>query len=234
MKTSRQLSTLLSTLLLLALLLVGVPVPVSAQVSDTGSARSDQALPPLPEWPIIGPILQQLGVVEATEAPSIDPDPDLPEHRVSTFEDIEALREIEPGDRVRLIASEEDLNLMIDEALNARVGEDAEVVLDFEPNLVTISAQANEALVEELTRDMQGRLPARSDVDLETALSFEAADCALRADVDTMRINGWRFGLSLLAQRTINSRIPEVWPEEICVERVLMMQNEIAVEGYRR
>ncbi|HSQ39964.1 MAG TPA: hypothetical protein VLM78_07370, partial [Anaerolineales bacterium] len=54
-----------TTIFVLSMLLLGAALPVRAASSAT-------ALPPLPEWPIIGPILQWLGVVEPTPAEIVE------------------------------------------------------------------------------------------------------------------------------------------------------------------
>ena len=81
---------------------------VSAQ-APAGAQAPESVLPPLPEWPIIGPVLRFLGIIQEP-APEVlpTPDPSLPEFRIASLEDIDQLRDIETNKRVRVIATDTD------------------------------------------------------------------------------------------------------------------------------
>lgn len=230
MKPTKKLSCMLLGAVLMTFLSTAVPLPVAASLGERSSTA--YTLPPIPEWPIIGPVLKWLGVASTTpeEAPTLTPG--LPEYRITTYADIQALDEIAAGERVRIIASESDLNAMILEAISANVRGDASVTLDFEPGVASVTIRADESLLEGMADDLPRQI--RGDLNLTGSFGFEASACALRVEVKKINLNRWSFGLRPLAQRTINTRIPDLWPQEICIERILLMQDEAAVEGYRR
>jgi hypothetical protein len=229
MKANHNLVQVLLALALVALVTTALPLPVAAGVPGTNSATL--ALPPIPEWPVIGPVLRWLGVASPTEE-TPTPTPDLPEYRISSYEDIDALNGIQRGERIRIIAAEDDLNAIILDAIQENVGAEAGLVLDVEPNLLSVRATADESLLAQYADDLPRQI--QGDLDFTGAFRLEAAQCAPRVTIQKLEVNGWSFGLRLLAQGPINTRISEIWPDEICVERVLLMQNDVAVEGYYR
>lgn len=226
MKPNTGLTRTVLVAILLAFAMTVIPSPAGATATTT------QSLPPIPEWPIIGPILKWLGVVSVEEEEAPMPTPGLREIRIRSIQDAQALRDVQPGERVRIIASEDDLNAMMATAIAANISGNASVAVDFEPNLMNLVVHADESLLkgmaDELPRQIQG------DIDLDGAFYFEASACAVQVEIKKIRLNGWSFGLRPLAQRVINNRIPDLWPEELCVERVLLMDDEAAIEGYRR
>jgi hypothetical protein len=229
MKINRKLSHAVLIAALMALVSTAVPQPAAAGLDQTGGAH--QALLPITEWPVVGPVLQWLGVASsAVETPT--PTPGLSEYRITSYEDLDNLKEIPSGERVRIIASESDLNAMILDAIAASVEGEARMALNVEPNRLHFTVWADQSLLEEAADYLPRQV--RGDLDLTGTLALQASQCAPQVTVHRMRFNGWSFGLRLLAQRPINTRIREYWPDEICVERVLLMQDEAAVEGYRR
>ena len=83
--------------------------PVAA--ANSGTARD---LPPLPDWPVVGPVLRFLGIggeTPETTMPSATPDPSLPEYTIETIEDFAQLREVEDGQRVRITADRKSTRL---------------------------------------------------------------------------------------------------------------------------
>ena len=221
---------ILSLVLTLTLLASTAPI---AKASSPG-----EALPPLPEWPIIGPVLRRLGVTppEPEPTPMPTPNPTLEEYRIRTLEDMEALQEIEPNTPVRVIATDEDLNQMVLEVLqDANVVEDAGLDLDFDAGLVTIDLQASSALLDRLDLDFD--LPAvvrGRNIDASATMGIEAVGCSVNVTFDKVRVNNWRLGLRPIAARMVNERIPDFWSSDVCVEGVYLMDGEAAVEGYRR
>jgi hypothetical protein len=207
------------------LLTVIGPTPIAASASQ-------DVLPPLPEWPVIGPLLQRLGVVEADRSPPPTPDPALPEYRITGFEDFDDLDDIEAGERVRLVVTDNDLNRMVDQILRENVGDDADLRFEFDQSLITMWVRADEKLLEQAGAELPDRL--RGDLDMSVTFETLAAGCQPYVEINKLRVNRWSFGLRPVAQRAINTRIPEVWPEQLCIERIILMDDEAAVEGYER
>ncbi len=228
-KLNGKLNYVLLIAVLVALVMTAIPVPVAASRAEAGN--SAQALPPVPEWPIIGPVLQWFGVSSSPAATPV-PTPGLTEYRMSSYEDLGELKEIESGERVRIIVSENDLNAMIRDRIEESIDGEAEMVFGIEPNVLSVRIYAEQSLLEEAADNLPRQI--RDDLDLTGAFGMTASQCVPRISVQRLQINGWSFGLRLLAQGPINTRIRESWPSEICVERVLLMQDEAAVEGYRR
>ncbi|MGC9468563.1 MAG: hypothetical protein ACP5HS_08225 [Anaerolineae bacterium] len=224
--------TKLSILILVTLIFTAFATTTAmAQGPALEASYTERGLPPLPEWPIVGPILRRLGL--ATQPVEIlTPDPSLPEYRIRTPEDIKSLEEIEPGERVRIVASDKDLNRMIQDALEAQEMRETSMILDFDTGTLQVEAKADESLVTKTGMDVPRQL--RGDLDLSTKLTLSASDCVPTVRVERIHLNRWALGLRPIAQRMINARLPEVWPDTICVERVLLMPGEAAVEGYRK
>lgn len=220
----------LSLLLALALL--------ARSASVVGAEALNEKLPPLPEWPIIGPVLRMLGITAPEPEPEAmpTPDPGLPEYRITSFEDMESLDQIALNERVRIVVTDGDLNRMVLELLqNADLVEDARLDLDFDPGLVTADLQASASLLErlDLQFDIPRALRGRS-IDATATMGVEATGCSINVSFDKLRVNNWRLGLRPLATRMVNERIPDFWASEICVEAVFLADGEAAVEGYRR
>jgi hypothetical protein len=69
---------------------------------------------------------------------------------------------------------------------------------------------------------------------MTATLNVIGGSCRVYVEFKKIRVNRWSFGLRPVAERAINSRIPEIWPNDLCVERVLFWDGEAAVEGYYR
>jgi hypothetical protein len=228
MKSNPRLTHMLLVAALLALVSSALPLPVAAGLTTTSSGS--QAANP-GEWPVIGPVLQWLGVARpAMETPT--PTPGLTEYRVTSYDDIGALQEIPSGERVRIIISETDLNAIVLDLVSRNVEGNAGMSFGMEPNLLNVRITADQSLLEQAADYLPRQI--RGDLDLDGAFRLGASQCVPRVTVERLRLNGWSFGLRLLAQGPINARIREFWTDDICVERVLLMQGEAAVEGYRR
>jgi hypothetical protein len=220
-------------LLIVVLLSLFVAAPVGAAPFTRAAPTARQALPPIPEWPIIGPILKMLGVVPEQPPAEILPTPDasLPEYRISTLDDLSRLQDIEPGTRVRVVASDTDLNQIAKQVLAEKVGGDASAHVSFGTNLVAVKATGSADLAKQLGFDVPSLV--RGTLNVSTTLTLSAANCRTVVNVKTLSVNGWSAGLRGLAQRTLNSQVPGMWPTDICVEQVIVTPGEIAVEGYR-
>lgn len=211
---------------------------LAPSASLVSARETSGGLPPLPEWPIIGPVLRMLGISSPEPEPEAmpTPDPGLTEYRVTSFEDMEALEEVELNERVRIIATDEDLNRMVLEVLrDADLVEDASLDLDFDPGLMTADLQASSSMLNRLDLDFD--IPAvlsGRNIDATATMGIEATGCSINVTFERLRVNNWRLGLRPLATRMVNDRIPDFWSSDICVEAVYLMEGEAAVEGYRR
>ncbi len=206
---------------------------VSAQ-APAGARAPGAALPPLPEWPIIGPVLRFLGIIQEA-APEVlpTPDPSLPEYRITSLEDIDQLRDIETSRRVRVIATDTDLNQMIRDLLaEAGYGEDASLKVAFNDPMITAEAYAGAGVIERIGVDVPASL--HKNFDILATFTVEANNCSVTVAFEKVEANSWSFGLRPVANRLVNEQIPRLWPEEFCAESVLVMDGEAAVEGYLR
>ena len=217
----------LSAIALTFLLLAAATGPVAAQPNGV-------SLPPLPEWPIIGPILRLLGVTSqgAAEVPAT-PDPSLPEHRIETMDDVRELGDIEAGESVRVVISDTDLNTIVSDALaGTEFSDDVRLKVDFRDGSIAVDAFARADVAARLNIDVPIRLPER--LNISAVFTAEATDCAVTLTFDEIEVNGWRAGLKQIANRAANEQVDERWPDEACVEQIIITDGEVAVEGYRR
>ena len=228
MKSNHKLTHVLLVAALMALVSSALPLPVAAGLATT--TNGSQVLNP-GEWPIIGPLLQWLGVASPA-AETSTPTPGLTEYRVTSLDDVDALREIPYGESVRIIISETDLNAIVGDLVAGSIEGKAAMNFGVEPNLLNVRITADQSLLEQAADYMPRQI--RGDLDLTGAFRVGASQCTPRVTVERLQVNGWSFGLRLLAQGPINTRIREFWTDDICVERVLLMEGEAAVEGYRR
>jgi hypothetical protein len=220
-----------AVILLAALLAVG-PIPVAAAGPIASAAQAEPLLlPPLPEWPIIGPLLLRLGVIDEPVHTAPEPDPSLPEYRISNLGDLDQLESVEAGKRIRVIVSEGDANRMAQELLASQAGDEASFSVDFAPLVASVAMTIDASAV----RRLGINLPAivRGNLSAITEFGADGANCFPIVDFQRLSVNGWSIGLLGFAQRLVDDRIAEIWPAEICVERILLMDGEAAVEGYR-
>ena len=212
--------------LVLSLLLLSAAMPVQAASSAT-------ALPPLPEWPIIGPILQWLGVVEPTPAEIVElpEDLNLPQYPIETLDDIRALQDLASGERVRVTATDTALTAIAREALGDVKGIQ-NLALTFTPGKAAIYVEVDPSVLEEANLDLPINL--KNTLKLEGVVSLDASGCRATVVIEKVSINKWSLGLKGLVQRWINEQLPGLWPSEVCVERITLNSGEIAVVGYRR
>ncbi len=199
------------------------------------AAPNGAALPPLPEWPIIGPILQRLGLVEATPAEVAEPPEDLnlPQYKIETLSDILALQDIENDQRVRVTATDTALTAIVKKALDENnVTGVQNFQLTFTPGKATLSIEVDPSILEEANVDLPIKL--KDTLKLQGVVTLTASGCQPAVTIKKVSINGWAIGLRGLAQRWVDEQLPDVWPAEICIERITLKSGEIAVVGYRR
>jgi len=212
--------------LVLSLLLLSAALPVQAASSAT-------ALPPLPEWPIIGPILQWLGVVEPEPAEIVElpEDLDLPQYSIETLDDILALQDLESGEHMRVTATDTALTAIAREALGNVKGIQ-NLALTFTPGKAAVYVEVDPSVLEEANLDLPVNL--KNTIKLEGVVSLGALGCRATVVIEKVSINNWSLGLKGLVQRWVNDELPGLWPSEVCVERVTLKSGEIAIVGYRR
>ncbi len=213
--------------LVLSLLLLSAAMPVQAASNAT-------ALPPLPEWPIIGPILKWLGVVEPepVEIVELPEDLDLPQYPIETLDDILALRDLEVGERVRITATDTALTAIAQEALDQYTDGVQNFRLTFTSGEATAYMEVDPSVLEEANLDLPINL--KNTLKLEGVVNLGASGCRATVVIEKVSINKWSIGLKALVQRWVDEELPGKWPSEVCVERITVKSGEIAVVGYRR
>ncbi len=206
-------------------------------VSAQASARAyslGAVLPPLPEWPIIGPVLRFLGLVQDA-APEVGPtpDPSLPEYRITSLEDVEQLHDIETNRRVRIIATDTDLNQMIRDLLSeAGHSEAASLRVAFDDPMIAADAHVSTTIIDRAGVDVPAWV--RGNFNILATFTAVASNCSVTVTFEEVKVNNWSFGLRPVANRLINQQILKFWPDEVCAESVIVMDGEAAAEGYRR
>jgi len=212
--------------ILLSLFLLSAALPVQAASSAT-------ALPPLPEWPIIGPILQWLGIVEPAPAEIVElpEDLDLPQYSIETLDDILALQDLTSGERVRVTATDTALTAIAREALGNVKGVQ-NLALTFTPGKAAVYVEVDPSVLEEANLDLPINL--KNTLKLEGVVSLDVSGCRATVVIEKVSVNKWSLGLKGLVQRWVNDELPGAWPSEVCVERITLNSGEIAVVGYRR
>ena len=217
----------ISTMLVLGLLLLSTAMPVYAAPNAT-------ALPPLPEWPIIGPILQWLGVAEPepVEVVELPEDLELPQYPIETLDDILALQELASDERVRITATDTALTTIAREAVDKYTTGVQNLNLTFAPDKASAYVEVDPSVLEKANLDLP--INSKNTLKLEGAVSFGAANCQATVTIEKVSINKWSIGMKGVMQQWLNEQLPSLWPSEICVERVTLKSGEIAVVGYRR
>ena len=217
----------ITAILVLSTLLLSAALPVYAAPSAT-------ALPPLPEWPIIGPILRWLGVVEPVPAEIVElpEDLNLPQYPIETLDDILALQDLESEERVRVTATDTALTAIAQEAIDENVEGIQNFRLTFTEGKATVYVEVDPAVLTEANLDLPINL--KNTIKLEGTVKLTASGCRAIVTVEKVSINKWAIGLRGFVQRWLDEELPGVWPEEICVERIALKSGEIAVVGYRQ
>ncbi len=217
-----------------AVLILMMTLFTAAPVEAAGAYR-DRTLPPLPEWPVIGPILRFLGIAREEPEPqpvTPTPDPSLPEYKIETLGDLEKLQDIKTGQRVRVTATEEALNRIVKETLDANTSGRASMVMTVSDDLVTLMIQADTELIKETGQNIPGL--NTETVSIEASIDVNANQCVPFVTITSMEVNRWSFGFRSVAQRTLNTQITEAWPNNLCLETVFFTPGLISVEGYQR
>jgi hypothetical protein len=209
------------------LLLTATPVGARGRAPD---------LPPLPEWPVLGPVLRFFGVTssepEPTSEPIATPDPDLPTYRPATFEEgWELWQTLESGERVRVEVAETDVDRAIQEEI-ATLPEVLDAGVTFGEGNITASATIDRGLLEEISVDLPF-LPRSDLLEGEVVVQLEAASCRLNVDVVSATLNERSFLLRYSTERAFNTLLNEYWPDQGCLERIVVDSGTLTVEGYK-
>ncbi|MBN1877580.1 MAG: hypothetical protein JXA33_25380 [Anaerolineae bacterium] len=220
----------ITLLILLSSTLTGCALAQRDKVTGDGGL-----LPPIAEWPLVGTVLQWMGVVKETPiVAEATLTPDIPEHRIETWDDVETLKEIEESQQVRIIITEERVNALID----ASLGNDEEITsiegirdatVTLDADAVTVEVQLDPAIAEEVGIDIVGILGE----DILAKVTLSASNCQPEVNIVSLGF-GPDVGLRQIAQGMVAEVVKDKWDDSICVEQIIMMPDEIAVEGYRK
>ena len=214
---------------LCALLLLSIASPVLA-------APDDFRIPPLREWPIIGPIVRIIERIVKKEPEPVESEValelDLREIPIETKDDIIALRDLEPNERVRITATDEALVNIINDALPTDLKDKVTPGITFSKGKVIFTADVDPAVLD--TVDVDVPISLDDGVFAEATLSFGATACRATVDVEYIAVNNFSIGLKKLAQDFIDGELPNQWPDEICVEYIVIETGKINIVGYRK
>jgi len=213
-------------------------LPVAASTGETD-------LPPLPEWPIIGPILRWLGIAPEEQVTpdsarvTVPEESDLPEQRITNVAEARALWEaLETGEEVRVLIADEDINAVLAQEIEDVPGFNS-ATLNTETDKTTLSISAERALLEKVGGDLAVVIAGQNPEGTLT-LAMTAANCRPVITVTRIRINGRRLAIEDTVQALIDKAFDKGWREkswldnQVCIEAVYLTPGEIAMEGYRK
>lgn len=217
----------------------------STFVSPVAASTGETDLPPLPEWPIIGPILRWLGVVPKEEVEpdsarvTIPEESDLPEQRVTNVAEARALWEaLETGEEVRVLIADEDINAILAQEIEDVPGFHS-ATLTTGTDETTLSVSAERELLEDVGGGLAVFITGENPEGTLT-LSMTAANCRPVITVTGIRVNGRRLAVEDTVQALIDKAFDKGWREkswldnQVCIEAVRLTPGEIALEGYRK
>lgn len=228
-------------LILTLMLLTSSTLPVYAFGEET-------ELPPLPEWPIIGPVLRWLGVVPKENA---TPEPDsarvaiptptavIPEQRVTNFAEAKALwQALEAGEQVRIFIADSDINALLNRELEDIPGIHS-ATWTTETDLTTLTVAADRSFIEEIA----GGLPLfikGEQLKGEITLEVKAVQCRPEITVTKIQVNTRTLPAVETVQALVDKAFDRIWQEDswfdnhLCVEVVQQTPGETVLEGYRK
>lgn len=216
----------ITRLVILITLLFSITTPIYA---------ADPHLPPLPDWPIIGPVLKWLGIIkpetEPLELEVIEEEilRDIPEYTIVTLDDVIELESIETETSVRVIASEETINTLI--AKNtAKISGLNHVTLTLEDDVIAGDVQFDHHLRQAV--DIDFPLPEGSTLNITGRATLSVQECRVTADLEKLKIN--RISVTRFVSQQLDQIIAENWPDDMCIESLTLTEDEIVVEGYRK
>lgn len=183
-------------------------------------------IPPVPEWPVIGPVLVRLGLVE----PVRYPDPTLKVYTVTTMDELEALDErLAPNQRARIVVAEALAKSLIEDAFK-----DADffklTTLDFTKRGLLIGFELERARLEQggvripLIKGERFAVSAR--------LVFKVKDGYPQVRIRNLKVNGLPLPVGRLIEQRLNELSKEKWPNWVVLEAVFMSEDDVSIEGY--
>ena len=192
---------------LCALMLLSIASPVFA-------APDDIKIPPLREWPIIGTIIRIIERIVKKEPEPVEIvvtiEPDLREIPIETKEDILALRDLEPNERVRITATDEALVNIINDALPSDLKDSIDPSVTFSKGKVIVTAKVDSSVLDKVDVDVPISLD--DGIFAEATLVFGATDCRATVAVEYVAVNNFSVGLKKLAQDWLDSELPASGP----------------------
>ena len=87
---------------------------------------------------------------------------------------------------------------------------------------------------QEIAQEIAPEESLDEDIYAEATLSFDAAACRAIVTVDYVAVNNWSIGLKNMAQDWIDDELPNMWPDEVCVEYIVVEPGTISIVGYRK
>lgn len=215
---------------LVVLLLGSAALPVLA-------AGEQEALPPLPQWPVIGPLLRWLGLAPRPKpTPTPPPTPTMPEYQLSQLSDWPTLaRALKAGERVRVYATATDIQAAVETYLNSKAAQrhgvhSATVTLG--ENTIQVQGTIDRATLEKAGLTLP--LLTGDTVHVAAKGTPGAANCQLTITLQEVRVNDQALPLLKVASRLLNEALAREWPAEACVESVQVTAERVTVTGYRR
>ncbi|GEM_PF-556035 len=217
----------------LALLLI-----LTAMAPPVAAAPQGEQLPPLPEWPIIGPILRWLGLAPASPAPEPAPLPDLPpgviEYTPEGIEDLITLWEqMANGETVRVTLSEATLQAMVDRWIEPLPGI-TDPSITFDEGKIRLEGTVATSEMEEYLGFQVPDFLAQDDLTVVLVLSAQAVDCRPQLTLEAVRVNGKGWPVKGLVQEQLNQQLDTLWPQaHLCIEAIHITDDALIVEGHR-
>ncbi len=206
------------------------------------AAPQGEALPPPPEWPIIGPILRWLGLVEGGGAVTPTPTPSTPSPspaEVLTFEPetveelIEFWKSAVVGETLRFVLKESTVQAMADRWLDPLPGLSRPTIA-FADGIITLSGEVETAKLKEYLGFEPPDFLIKGPIEIVITLSAGAEACRPQIAIETVELNGRRWPLAHTLQSMLDERLMPLWNEvPLCVERIEITDEALIVEGHR-
>ena len=209
----------------------------AAMAPSVTAAPQGADLPPLPEWPIIGPILRWLGLVKAeprtaTPAITLTPPSAIKEYTPETIVDLTALwEEIAGGETVRVTLREATLQAMAERWIDPLPGVSGSLV-EFTQGAITLSAIVDSSQLESyLGIDVPDFL-VQGPTDVRLTFTARAEACAPQVEIESVALSGKELPLAGLVQRTLEEELAPLW-KKVCIEAIEITDDALIVEGHR-
>ncbi len=199
--------------LILVLATLAPPVEAAPQGAD---------LPPLPEWPIIGPILRWLGLAPESTEVELPAIPDLPpgvsEYTPESIDDLVALWEkMANGETVRVTLQETTLQAMVDRWVEPMPGLSS-LSVTFEEGQIRLEGTVATSEMEEYLGFQLPDFLTQDDPTVVLVFTAQAVDCRPQITLETVRINGKGWPVKGMVQEQLTQQLDELWPQaHLCI-----------------